>query len=226
MKKSCSALVIDSDIDRRNRIKTATSASGVFDRTDLTGDLNDAITFLNTREVDVVFVSGRMELSEQESFVKKARQTTHGEKAAYISVEKRSEIGVAAGIIRGVDGVLWEPFSVALVAETAALADEVRHANQRMKLRSAASMLLEEALQEVDQIGRSTLQGTPDRESLRRLKKAGAEIQKVTAEAGDLIVEVVKEKLKSSPPQRLDRLPYGGVSRRVQRIIDERRARR
>jgi len=223
------ALVYDSNITRRTRLKTAALASVVFDRIDVTQSDEETLNRLSVQNIDVVFISGMMTPEEQSKLITNAKLTRFGSEAAYICVQSKSEQNssvLSAGIIRGIDGILWEPYSTTDVAGTAIIAEQIKALNLVSKTKAAANLLLDEALSCVDQIGGATLSGSDEtfRTGMQKLRKIGPEIRKMASEKGSLFIEVYLTRLSEVPPKTriLLRQPYGGVSQRVQRVIDRR----
>jgi hypothetical protein len=222
-------LIFEANISRRTRLKTAATASAVFDRVDVTQTVDEALKRLQENDIEVVFFCGLLPTEEQTEFVTKAKLTRYGSNAAYICVQKRTDNSssvVSSGIIRGIDGILWEPYSTDDVAGTAVIAERIRAANAVAKRKAATGLLLEEAFGYVDFIGGAALSGNNELllSSIQKLRNIGPDIRKIATDSESLFIEVCRIKLSNSLPQSLSllRQPYGGVSQRVQRIIDKR----
>ncbi len=229
------ALVFEPDVTRRTRLKTAASASSVFERVDLCNNPAEAIERLSRQhaDIDVIFLSGLMPAAEQDEFIRAARKTRCGRTVALVVVQKRAgqnDSDVAAGVVRGIDGVLWEPFSVSSVVATTGVADRIKAADALARKRAAATLLYDEALYEIDEVGRSTLIGDDARYRLgmQKLRKVGGDLRTFADESLPLLIEICRTKLSTAQAQTLQvlRQPYGGVSARVQRVIDKRAGRR
>lgn len=227
-KKKYMGLLIEPELERRNRLKTVTSAATVFERVEAIATLEDALTRLSAQNWDVVFISSQMSHDKVDDFIPLARQTKFGKLAAFIAIEKRNEqmeSTVGSSVVRGVDGVLWEPYSVDSVIATTKIADQIKAADALLRKKAAVSMMVEDALSEVDNIGRALLSGQEDsyRASLKKLKDVGDNLKVFAKDSAPVYNEVFRSKVSQSVGQTLKvlRQRYGGVSERVQRMLDK-----
>ena len=154
------ALIYDPSISRRNRLKSAAAAAYVFERVDIALTPDEVIAKLKLSPIDVIFISGFNTPQEQGFFLNEAKKTKFGHLCAFISVEKQveeSDAAIASGVMRGLDGVLWEPYSITNVAGTVAIADRIKAADVAAKRRAATSLFIDQALAQIDLVGNAIL---------------------------------------------------------------------
>jgi CheY-like chemotaxis protein len=143
------ALIVDPDPESRMRLRQATAVCGEFASVKLESSLLEALKKMRDRMTcNVIFISQTFQSEESREFVKMARETPFGQYAAYIMVLNGSQqirTGIASNVSGGVDGFLFQPFSVEALRETTTLAREVR-LKAAIARKSASRKLLSNAI--------------------------------------------------------------------------------
>jgi CheY-like chemotaxis protein len=159
------ALIVDPDPESRMRLRQATAVCGEFTSVTLESSLLEALKKMRDRmNCNVVFISQTFASDESREFVKMARETPYGQYAAYIMVlngSQQNRSGVASNVSGGVDGFLFQPFSVEALRETTSIAAEVRAKAAAARRVASRKLLSNSIVPQVDKIFGHELIGTP-----------------------------------------------------------------
>lgn len=223
------ALLIEPDGDKRVKLRQVAAAAPCFDRVEPMAAFKDALLRLEQPNCDVIFI-GFFPVEEATKFIEEAKKTATGRLCAYVLIQgkrQQSETDAAATILAGADGVLYEPYSVDNLVDTTKIADRIKEADAELKRQAAVSVLLTNMTSEVDNLGARLIRGEDEeiKNGLDRLKAVAAQVKVVTkgvlTEYFSLLSKAFVE--AEAPPSAQSRQAYGGVSARVQRILDKKK---
>lgn len=216
------AIILDSDIGSRMRLKQATSAVHQFGKVYQINSLREGIDKLNSNErCDVVFISGQLSKDEVKGFIEGGKQTTGGQDAAYILVLKAKDqesSSVAEIVLVGADGLLFEPYSVDYLLEITQLADRVKSERSCARQLAATKFLLTDVMNQLDQIAYNKASGAEVGQSWKKFKDAAEVLNTFKDEQLKLYYDLAVQMFVDSPvPKRnFQRLKYVGASKRMQ----------
>ena len=222
------ALVIDSDLDARMRLKQAMSSVAAFKSGAQYGKLNEALMRLESSPVPigVIFISFRFDTEETMKFISKAREITSSQDAAFIHV-KRSEdqqsTAVAASVLNGADGLLFEPFSVDQLVEITILASRVKKERSTAREEGALKFLLTDVLGQIDQLAFLKSCDYETGPTLKKLKDSCAVFHTLTPESKLIYLNIVSDVFETAPLPKVEfqKKKYGGVSSRVAKRMEK-----
>jgi len=149
-----SGLVIEADSERRGRCSQAARENIAFKRVNAIANPREFDARVNQGHVyDVVFIgcSVRVELINEVVRVAKA----HSEDCTCILVagaHQQDAITLASSIMGGVDGFLYEPFSVDGLNQVAKIAQELKRVNHERRLKASVKLIVGEMLDTVDDL--------------------------------------------------------------------------
>lgn len=221
--KNFVAIVVDSDMGSRSRVKQAAVANHVFKEVIFAQDPKEGMAKIIMGSVDVVFIANRFGREAVHEFVKLGKGTTQGEDSAYILVIPQSEEMqqiIASGVVEGVDGFLIEPFSADGVLETTHIAQRIKQENMEKRARTAAALYVKNArsqfgrLRYFKKLGRSTEQAAKELQaiatSVRGMSSANKEFY---------MNQLIDEFIATLPPAS----EYAGVSKRIKQRQDQKK---
>jgi DNA-binding NarL/FixJ family response regulator len=157
------ALIIDPDPASRMRLKQATSTLSEFRHVRLATSLPRALTELKERvDCNIIFISQTFEPEQSAAFVKAARETQSGQYCAYVLIvdgnrQKRTE--VASDVSNGMDGILFQPFSVDALREATELATQVRSKTIAQRVGASRHLLMDAIVPTVEKMTDLFLEG-------------------------------------------------------------------
>ncbi len=212
------------------QLRTVAAATPCFNKIDPVPSFTEALNHLSSSKCDVVFI-GDLPIQDAKEFVDKARTTGYGKLAAFIFLRpqrSQNEGAAAVDVIAGADGILYAPYSVDNVTETTKIADAIREADAEARRKAAMTMLLGSVMSEVDQLGEASQKpgDSEDKPTFAKIRQLGEQLKQATKTAAvDYLGTLSKAFLEAKPPaDKSNRLGYGGVSARVQRIIDRQKS--
>jgi DNA-binding NarL/FixJ family response regulator len=140
------SFIIDGDVTARIRLKQAMGSVALFGRTDLAAGTREAVTRIAAAAYDyaVIFVSLGL-----------TKDLTRSRDAAFVLVAAsgaQDSSSLAACMVYGADGFLFEPYSVDQLVEITQLAAKVKGERAEKRERVAFSLLLKEVLQQLDMV--------------------------------------------------------------------------
>lgn len=221
------AIICDSDLDARMRLKQVTTSVINFGKTFQYQSLRESLTKLNGAErVDVVFVSHRFTREEIGEFVGQAKQTAQGQDSAYILVMKASQQdsgSVAQNVMLGVDGFLFEPYSVDQLVEITELSARVRKERSLARETAAFKFLLNDIVNSLDLIAFMKASGMEVGRQVRKLKELSTLFTTLSPESTEIYYGVMIDVFEAAPlPRKVpQKRQYSGASSRVRKKAEE-----
>jgi hypothetical protein len=214
-----SALVIEADSEKRSRCSQAARANNSFKKISAIAHPREFEARVAEGQVfDVVFIgcSIRQELVGEVVRVAKG----HSEDCACILVANGHEqdaSSLASTMIGGIDGFLYEPFSVDGLAQVAQVAQELKRVNRERRIKASIKLIVAEMLNSLDDMSAGKAAGRPTPNSSGALIRMAETVQQLGPDAlpfyYDELVDRSMERMvpmaptssKVSPSKRKDR---------------------
>jgi response regulator RpfG family c-di-GMP phosphodiesterase len=222
------ALVIDSDLDARMRLKQAMSSVSSFKSGAQYGKLKEAMQKIETSvsPVDVVFISFRFDDTETTEFIAQAKALPQAQDCAFILVKRSQDqqsTMVAASVLSGADGLLFEPFSVDQLVEITHLASRVKKERSQAREEVALKFLLADVINQIDQVAYLKACEYEIGPSMKKLKEMCAVFGTLSPESKAVYYKLAVDVFEAAPLPKLvfQRKKYGGVSSRVAKRMEK-----
>jgi DNA-binding NarL/FixJ family response regulator len=157
------ALIIDPDPESRMRLKLATANCTDFRQVKLANSLYGALQDLKERlSCNIIYISQAFEPRQSADFVRQARETKTGQYCAYIMIvdgRRQTRTAISSNISQGMDGFLFQPFSVDGLRETTQIAAKVCCKSQSQRNGASKHLLLESIVPSVEKLTDLFLEG-------------------------------------------------------------------
>ncbi len=157
------ALIIDPDPASRMRLKQATSTCTEFREVKLANSLYLALQELKERlSCNIIYISQAFEPAQSAEFVRQARETKIGQYCAYIMIvdgRRQTRTAISSNISHGMDGFLFQPFSVDALRETTELAAKVKSKSASQRQGASKHLLLNSIVPSVEKLNDLFLEG-------------------------------------------------------------------
>ncbi len=221
------ALIVDSDIEARMRLKQASTSVANFGRVLQAGKIAECLEKLQAgQRLDVIFISARFEPDVTAAFIAQAKTLPAGQDAAFVMLMRQRDkesASVASSVLNGADGLLFEPFSVDQLTEITVLAAKVRKERSGAREGAALKFLLSDIINQVDQIAYLKGCNFETGPSVKKLKEMCTVFQALSEESKVLYVQLAIEAFENAPLPKLiyQRKKYSGASSRVQKRMEQ-----
>lgn len=222
-------IIVDSDLNRRMRLRQATSIVPLFGEVVTVAHLKEVISRLEgDRHWDLVFTSSHFPQSEIDEFVKHAKQTKQGQDAAYVlllGVDKQGNSSeLAKNIMNGLDGFLLEPYSVDSLVDITRLAARVKGERRAAREKAALNLLLGKITNQLDLVAYTRKMGIEHGQSYKTLRELCTDLAGLSPESHKLYLELAVEAFTKAPlPRRVFKAEaYKGASSRVKQLMEKR----
>ena len=222
------AMIVDSILDSRMKLKQATTSCNLFSTVTQIGSLSDAQAKLSLGgdHWDVVFVSCHFDESEALSFVAQAKENQAGQDAAYILVLQAKEegtAGLAQRLLQGVDGFLYEPYSINSLTEITQLAARVRKERREAREKIAMTLLVTDVMNQLDMVSYIKSAGYETTRSVQKFRELCAGFKNFSAESVNVLMEIMIRLFSQAPPPKkvMQVKQYKGASQRVRQNMEK-----
>lgn len=224
---SLGVYIVDSDAEKKMRLKAAATPVALFHRIVLFHNLQEALNKIEVDgDCDIVFLSSRFEEKEISDFIAEVKHSPNGSDATFVLV-----LGLAGTqnqklpeyMLLGIDGFLFEPYSVEGLTDTANLALKLRKERQGSRERLAIAVLVKDIMKQVDAIALTKRLGLGSSKLSARLEALGAAIRKLPDETIYPYLNLLVEEMIASPlPEKMSQFEsYKGASTRVKKVIEK-----
>ncbi len=178
-------LVVDSDLERRMRLKAASVSAGCFEDVQLCKDARSAIEKLRYDIDRVIVFIGKLDPNTGAAeFIQEARITTGARDSAFIQIldsNTGSKVtNLAASVLDGVDSVLQEPFSVDALLEVTRLASVVYGHRRQSREEGALLQLIKSMLKLLDKVSVAKKLEDGAGSAMRDLREASNSIRNIS----------------------------------------------
>jgi DNA-binding NarL/FixJ family response regulator len=157
------ALIIDPDPASRMRLKQATANCADFRQVKLANSLYNALQDLKERvSCNIIYISQAFEPGHSAEFVRQARETKTGQYCAYIMIvdgRRQTRTAISSNISQGMDGFLFQPFSVDALRETTQIAAKVRGKSSAQRNGASKHLLLDSIVPSIERLNDLFLEG-------------------------------------------------------------------
>ena len=221
------AILIDPDIGSRMRLKQATTAVTNFGKVGQVGSLREGFERMRAGErCDVVFVSHKFDLADLTSFVKNAKAIPQGQDSAYIVVlggKDQDSSTVAASVMSGFDGFLFEPYSVDNLKEMTEIAARVRKERARAREEAALKLLITDIMNQIDLVAYLKQMQSESGRAAKKLRESCAVLKTLSPESFELYRSLAVDLFEQAPlPKKVfQRKQYSGASSRVKKKMED-----
>ncbi|MBX7137816.1 MAG: hypothetical protein K1X83_07510 [Oligoflexia bacterium] len=222
------AFIIDSDIDTRMRLRQATSSVQQFGKVTALNEPRDATMKLQSgaEHCDVIFLSCRFDDKEIAEFVRAAKETKFGQDAAYILVlntNNQDSSTVANSVMLGLDGFLFEPYSVDQLVEITVLSAKVKKERSVARERIALTLMMTDMMNQLDLVAYLKSTGILPETSWKKLTEFAAPLRNLGPESFALYCDIAVAMFSNAPaPKRSFKTEnYKGASSRVKRKMEQ-----
>ena len=221
------ALIVDSDLQSRMRLKQATASVVEFGDVDQIGSIRDALNRLaSDKRCDLVFISHNFSSEESAHFIREGKKLKQGQDSAYVLVLKSKDqesSTVAASVMQGADGILFEPYSVEILVELAKLAAKIRRERGDARERVALNLMVSEIMNQLDLVAFLKSCEMETGRSQRKLGELCQVLHKLEQEKISLYYEVAVTAFEAAqlPKKAFQIKKYKGASDRVKKILEQ-----
>lgn len=220
--------IIDSDLDARMRLKQATTLVTSFGQVYQASKLRECLEKVQviTGQIDVIFISGRMDKDETTSFIQSAKALSTCQDAAFVMVKSSADkqsASVAESVLSGADGLLFEPFSVDQLNEITNIAARVRKERGNAREEAALKFLLSDVINQIDQLAYLKAMEYETGPTFAKLKEMCGVFKTLQGDSVDIYKRLVVDTFEEAPLPKLvfQRKKYGGVSSRVAKRLEK-----
>ena len=223
-------LIVDSDAETSMLLKQAAMSVGLFRRVVALRHLREAIAKLGAEETtDLIFVSWHFDRQEVLDFITEARKTKHGEDAAYVMVlntKNQDRELISQNMVAGIDGFLFEPYSIEYLTEIVQLARKVKAEKGEIRQRGAFALLVKDIIQSLDFVAQFKKLGQDAALTEKRFKRLCEPLRELDPDMLRLYSEVAVEQFSEiQAPRRLFKSGnYKGASERVKKAAEKKMA--
>src|SRR5512142_1526809 len=213
------ALIIDRNLEHRERLRLAMRASLLFSTVHLANSVEEAERQLSEEPIDIVFIAMREGAAAISRFIQRLKQDPAGRDAAYVLLleGRRSSGEVARTMVDGADALLLEPYSVDSLHTISRLAENMKKERSRMRMQVPLRLLVREIAAQLAQVARLEKAGASALVSRGVLREMCAVLGELDQETLSLYFEVVLDVFPQLPATHGSvHVPtYQGVSQRV-----------
>jgi response regulator RpfG family c-di-GMP phosphodiesterase len=225
------ALIVDPDLDRRMRLRQAAGAVPLFHNVVQFGAAREAIAHLEFRQecCDVAFIAHSLEASEISSFIHKAKELPHSRDAAFVLVLAEASSGedsVASYVMHGVDGFLFEPYSVNSLVEITELAARVRKERSDSREKMAFTLMVGDLMEQLDVSAFLKSCGYALGKSWKAFCSGAESLKTLSSESLQNYFSIAVKLFGDAPLPKFNMMlkKYSGVSSRVRKRMEDKLA--
>ena len=217
------ACVVDPDSHTRHRLREATRPVYYFGEVAQYSRLDEALSSIEVgRKCDVAFLAATFSGPDVADFVRRAKGLVAGQDTAFVLLvraDKKDKSSIAQGVLDGVDGFLFEPYSVEALAEIARLATTVRRERSVGREKVAMTLLISDVIRQLDLVAYlRSCEMEPER-SMRRLGELCGQFKSLSGERAEVFLETMIKLFSELPPpsKSFQASLYKGASLRVKK---------
>lgn len=221
------AYIVDPEIDTRMRLKQVTASVVEFGKVHQLTDLRSAMSKLEKEGgCDVMFLSHGFSKDEVTAFIRKAKESPKGQDTAFVllvSANNQESANVAANVLVGADGLLFEPYSVDQCVEITRLAGKVKKERSGAREQAAMTFLLNDVMSTLDSIAYLKSAGYDVGRGFKKFKQMCKVFQNMQGESKQAYYKMAVERFIDAPlPTKMfQQKKYSGASSRVKKKMEE-----
>lgn len=191
-----SGLIIEADLEKRSRCTQAARVNNIFRKIQAIAHPRDFEARVGEGQAfDVIFIGGGISSETIIDLVRIAKERS--EDCACIRISSGHEqdaTALASTMVCGIDGFLYEPFSVDGLAQVAEVAQELKRVNQERRIKATIKLIVVEILNTVDDVSVGRSAGRPTPNSSATLARLSDAISRLGPEALPFYYEELIEK--------------------------------
>jgi hypothetical protein len=210
------------------RLKQATSSVVQFGEVFQVTTLGEGASKIEQeKHWDVVFISNKFSDEDLTSFINRAKESKGGQDAAFIRVLKSKDqqnTTIASGMLLGIDGFLFEPYSVDQLVDITTLAAKIKQERSGTRQKLAISLILSDVMKQLDLVSFLRGAGFEVTRSATKLRDMGLALQgSASGEHLEAYYEVALKQFIDAPLPKpmFQAKQYAGVSARVKKKMEE-----
>lgn len=225
--RSLGVYIVDSDVEKKLRLKQATTPVQLFKQTLLFNNLEEALAKLDYEDgADIIFLSTRFPEADVASFIGRAKQSKRGQDSTFVMVlgaKDSQSPKLPEYMLLGIDGFLFEPYSVDGLIETANLAIKIKQERRETREKLAMTVMVKDVIKQIDSLALTKRLGIGSSKIVARLDALGGSIKRLQSESLQTYFSVVVEEMIAAPlPEKLAQIEsYKGASTRVKKVIEK-----
>lgn len=226
------AIIIDSEMQKKMMLKQATNSVNAFGNVMMCGSLEEGRHVINNGQLyDVIFVASRFDRNAISSFIKECKATKGAQDAAYILVltsKSQDNSQVAANMMTGADGFLFEPYSVDQLEEITILSTKVKKERSVAREKVALKLVVDDIIKQFDKISYLRSKQIDSGAAEKKFKAMFEFFKTLSPEAIDYYYEIAIPAFEEAkiPVIELGVKNYAGVSKRIKKKTDEKIAKK
>lgn len=219
--RTITGLIVDSNEERRIRLKGATQLVTEFSKVAVAPTLRDANEYIATAQApwDVVFLSNEMNEDAISRFIQSSKKLPAGGNAAYVLIlntEKRGSSDVFTHMRSGIDGLLYEPYSVEQLTDIIELSAKVKERTPEERESVATRIILQDVIRHLDRMAFLKKLGYDIDKGLKRFATLCHSLTELSPDEMKTYHETAINMFEEAPsPQTLEDSLYKGPSQRV-----------
>ena len=223
MAEKYTVLMVDPEADNQNKFKTVAKEVYCFEKIIGCGVLDDALGYaLSAERAGVIVVSYRFRDDARKNFINRLRQTEKGQDWVVVALLKPS--GDTADTINyvigmGMNGFVFEPYSVDNLKDLEPLAKKLKLDNQQIRLRYSLEILFMDIAKHLDAVAFLTSSGKNPSIANTKLNESCAGLQNFRSQLSAGFFDVAARTFAGATPFGG---AYSGPSRRVAERLKER----
>lgn len=209
------------------RLKQAATPVHLFRQTQLFNNLEEVLGRIENEDGgDIIFMSARFPEKDIASFISRAKASKRGQDSTFIMVmgAKDSESPkLPEYMLLGIDGFLFEPYSVDGLNDTAQLAIKIKGERREARERLAISVMVKDIIKQVDSLAISNRLGFKSSKIALRLASLGDSLKNLPLDSLQTYFNVLAEEMINAPlPEKMAQMEsYKGASTRVKKVIEK-----
>ncbi len=228
MRISFDALIVDSDLNSRMRLRQATSALPQFNHVTMANSLASAMSALEgDGNCDVILLKPSFDDKDVQQFVHACKATRQGQGCALILLVRGNQSNTGAlarSYAAGIDGFLSEPYSVEAIQEIFEIAGRIKQKKMESRCHAALDVMLREITTTLDLAAQEQRSGkwTGMKSQFAELCRNLQELAAINIEDYQELLMEVFEKVPSPVTLPIDHgSHYEGASERVRKKLAE-----
>lgn len=224
---SLGVYIVDSDVEKKLRLKQAATPVQMFKQTLLFNNLDEALNKIEFDDGgDIIFLSTRFPENDVSSFISRAKQTKRGQDSTFVMVlgaKDSQSPKLPEYMLLGIDGFLFEPYSVDGLLETANLAIRIKRERKETREKLAMTVMVKDIVKQIDSLALTQRLGLKSSKIAARLESLGQSVKKLPSESLQNYFNVVVEEMINAPlPEKMAQMEsYKGASTRVKKVLEK-----
>lgn len=221
-------MIVGPDAESRLRLKQATATVVQFGEVTQVGSFDQAVAKfeLSGESCDVTFISSAFPPAKIAEFVSKAKGIKGSRDAAFVLILKpkdQDSSKVAESVVYGVDGFLFEPYSVQGLVDITELSKKVKSERQQAREKSAFKLLLKDIGEQIDHVAGLLYCVIDPRKAMHKLREMCEMFKHLKPDSVDNFYDAAADTFQSARPatEAERNALYKGASKAMRRRMEE-----